>query len=207
MPSADHWAAFALATLILAVVPGPAMLYITAQTLAHGRRVALQAVLGVHLGCYGHVLAASIGLAAVIQYVPALYDSLKLAGVAYLVWLGVTLVYRRPTEKHAAPADGPVSRRVFWESVIVEVLNPKTAIFFVAFLPQFVDAAASLPVWLQFLALGAIMNVAVSAVELAVALLASNAAAGLSAPSPWLARRLCGSVLIGLGVVLALGPA
>jgi threonine/homoserine/homoserine lactone efflux protein len=91
--------------------------------------------------------------------------------------------------------------------VIVEVLNPKTALFFMAFLPQFVDATAALPVWLQVLALGTVMNLVVSAVELGIALLACNVVGGLrDQPRPWLARRLCGSVLIGLGVVLALGP-
>lgn len=217
MPSSDHLAAFALATLILAVVPGPAMLYITAQTLANGRQVALQAVLGVHLGCYAHVLAAAVGLSAVIQHAPLLYDALKLAGVAYLVWLGLGLACRRPAEKNGAPADGTAPSRVFQgrsfrgrvfrDSLAVEVLNPKTAIFFMAFLPQFVDATAAWPVWLQFLALGAVMNLAVSAVELAVALLASNVLGGPRALSrPRLARRLCGSVLVGLGVLLALAP-
>jgi threonine/homoserine/homoserine lactone efflux protein len=207
MPAPDHLAAFAVAVLVIAAVPGPAMLYITAQTLANGRQVALQAVLGVHLGCYLHVLAAAIGLSAVIQQAPALYDILRIAGIAYLVWLGVGLVCRQRADSGDAPSEATVPRRVFRDSVIVEVLNPKTALFFIAFLPQFVDATAALPLWLQVLALGTVMNLVVSAVELGIALLASNVVGALRGqPRPWLARRLCGSALIGLGVVLALGP-
>jgi len=207
MPAPDHLTAFAVAVLVIAVVPGPAMLYITAQTLANGRQVALQAVLGVHLGCYLHVLGAAIGLSAVLQQAPALYDALRMAGIAYLVWLGVGLVCRQRADSGDAPSEATVPRRVFRDSVVVEVLNPKTALFFMAFLPQFVDATAALPVWLQVLALGTVMNLVVSAVELGIALLACNVVGGLrDQPRPWLARRLCGSVLIGLGVVLALGP-
>ena len=207
MPAADHLAAFAVAVLVIAVVPGPAMLYITAQTLANGRQVALQAVLGVHLGCYLHVIAAAIGLSAVLQHAPALYDTLRIAGIAYLVWLGVGLACRQRADSGDAPSEATVPRRVFRDSVIVEVLNPKTALFFIAFLPQFVDATAALPLWLQVLALGTVMNLVVSAVELGIALLASNVVGALRGqPRPWLARRLCGSALIGLGVVLALGP-
>jgi threonine/homoserine/homoserine lactone efflux protein len=207
MPAADHLAAFAVAVLVIAVMPGPAMLYITAQTLANGRRVALQAVLGVHLGCYLHVIAAAIGLSAVLQHAPALYDTLRIAGIAYLVWLGVGLACRQRADSGDAPSEATVPRRVFRDSVIVEVLNPKTALFFIAFLPQFVDATAALPLWLQVLALGTVMNLVVSAVELGIALLASNVVGALRGqPRPWLARRLCGSALIGLGVVLALGP-
>jgi threonine/homoserine/homoserine lactone efflux protein len=208
MPPPDHLAAFAVAVLVIAVVPGPAMLYITAQTLANGRQVALQAVLGVHLGCYLHVIAAAIGLSAVLQHAPALYDTLRIAGIAYLVWLGVGLACRQRADGGDAPPEATVPRRVFRDSVIVEVLNPKTALFFMAFLPQFVDATAALPLWLQVLALGTVMNLVVSAVELGIALLACNVAGALRGqPRPWLARRLCGSVLIGLGVVLALGAA
>lgn len=205
MPSADLLLAFAAATLVFAYFPGPALLYTAAQTLARGRRAGLMAALGIHLGCYAHVAAAALGLSAVFKHVPEAYFVLKVAGAVYLVWLGIGMWRSRST------GDMPVvvqksARRAFIDSVVVELLNPKVAIFFIAFLPQFVDPAASFPVWLQFVILGTLVNFAFSSADL-VTVFAASAVAGRmrrSNKAGLLVRRACGAMLIGLGAKLAI---
>ena len=157
MADADTLMAFFLATAIFAYMPGPALIYATAQTIARGRRGGLMAAFGIHLGGYFHVVAATLGLGFLLSQVPVAYLVIKFAGAAYLVWLGFRMIVQRVDETAREPV---ASRRgrTFIQSVLVEVLNPKTAIFFIAFLPQFVDPAAAFPAWLQFLILGAIVN-------------------------------------------------
>ena len=203
MPSLQHLVPFLLATLVFAYVPGPGMLYAAAQTMARGRRGGLMAALGLHLGGYLHVAAAAFGLAALLHYVPTLYLVLKLAGALYLVWLGIGML-RRGGGPAELPAAAP--RRAFLQSVTVEMLNPKTAIFFVAFLPQFVDPAAALPVWGQLLLLGTIVNLCFSSADVAVTLAAALVLARLrrAGPAQRLMRWVGGSLLIGLGARLAL---
>jgi threonine/homoserine/homoserine lactone efflux protein len=203
MPSLQHLVPFVLATLVFAYVPGPGMLYAAAQTLARGRRGGLLAALGLHLGGYLHVGAAAFGLAALLHYVPTLYLALKLAGALYLVWLGIAMLRRGG---HAAELPAAAPRRAFLQSVTVEMLNPKTAIFFVAFLPQFVDPAAALPVWAQLLLLGTIVNLCFSSADVAVTLAASAVLGRLrrAGPAQRVMRWVGGSLLIGLGARLAL---
>ena len=141
MPSTAILITFLATTAIFAFIPGPAMLYVAAQTIARGRWSGLMASLGVHLGCYVHVVAAAAGLSVLFHAVPVLYLAVKLAGAAYLVWLGIAMFRTRAQGDVAASGVASRSgRRAFVESVTVEVLNPKTALFFLAFLPQFVDA-------------------------------------------------------------------
>lgn len=130
LPSLDLLIAFLIAASIFAYMPGPSTLYAAAQTIARGRRAGWYAALGIHLGGYVHVFAAAVGLAFLFQAVPTLYLALKLAGATYLIWLGI-LMYRSQSG-----ANGPShniekksATKAFWESVSVEVLNPKTAIF------------------------------------------------------------------------------
>src|SRR5438105_4679856 len=162
MPSTDHLLAFLLATLIFAVIPGPGILYTAAQTLARGRLGGLMAALGIHLGGYLHVAAAALGLAALFALVPLLYAAVKLAGALYLVILGIGILRGGIAAETLPPVGGKSPRRAFVESIAVEAFNPKTALFYLAFLPQFVDPAASAPLPLQFLALGIIVNIAFS---------------------------------------------
>jgi threonine/homoserine/homoserine lactone efflux protein len=205
MPSADLLAAFALATAIFAYMPGPAMLYTAAQTLARGRRGGLMAALGIHLGCYVHVLAAVFGLAALMKLVPEVYLVLKIAGALYLVWLGIAMIRGTTGETPAVTIGDRSPQRAFVQSMLVEILNPKTAVFFVAFLPQFVDPAAALPVWAQLLVLGTIVNFAFSSADIFVIVLASAALVRLKASrtAQRIARTVGGAVLIGLGARLA----
>ena len=207
MPSTDVLLAFIATTAVFAFIPGPAMLYATARTLAGGRAAGLMASLGIHLGCYLHVFAAAAGLSVLFHAVPTLYLAVKLAGAAYLVWLGIAMFRAVPAGEVAMPMLRPKSpRRAFAESVAVEVLNPKTAIFFMAFLPQFVDAAASLPVWAQLLMLGTVVNMTFSLADLVCVMLAGSLANQLKRSGRaqrWM-QRAGGTILVGLGVNVAL---
>ncbi len=206
MPSWELLLAFLAATAVFAYMPGPAMIYTSAQTLARGRRAGFMAALGIHLGGYAHVAAAALGLAAVLSYVPEAYAALKLAGAAYLVWLGLSILRRKLEVEDLPQALSRTARRAFFESVAVEVLNPKTALFFIAFLPQFVDPGAGLPVTAQFMILGTIVNLTFSSADLVCVLLASSILARLRRGGAMgrLAKIAGGSLLVGLGVRLAL---
>lgn len=207
MPSTELLVAFFATTAIFAYIPGPAMLYAAAQTMARGRWSGLMAALGIHLGGYVHVFAAAVGLSVLFHAVPVLYMAVKLVGALYLVWLGVSLFRAKAQGEVVLPGIQPKSaRRAFFESVAVEVLNPKTAIFFVAFLPQFIDASAAFPVWLQFVVLGTIVNLMFSSADIVCVILAGAVIARLrqSSRAQRLMRRAGGAVLVGLGVHVAL---
>lgn len=208
MPSSELLIAFFVTTAIFAYIPGPAMLYAAAQTLARGRMSGFMAALGIHLGCYVHVVAAAAGLSVLFHAVPVLYLAVKLAGAAYLVWLGISLFRARTGgEDDTTPVFAPKSgRRAFVESITVEVLNPKTAIFFLAFLPQFVDPAAVFPVWLQLVILGTIVNLIFSSADIVCVVLAGAMLARLrrSGRARRLMQRAGGAVLVGLGLHVAL---
>ena len=207
MPSFHLLLAFAAATFMFAVYPGPALLYAAAQTLARGRKSGFLAALGIHCGCYVHVAAATLGLSAIFQHVPELYLALKLAGAAYLVWIGVGMIRNNggaAAELAIAPLKSPA--RAFLESMLVEILNPKVAIFFLAFLPQFVDPSAALPVPLQFLMLGIVVNCAFSSADIVTVMLASTVVSRLRRAGALerAVRIIGGSLIAGLGLRLAL---
>jgi threonine/homoserine/homoserine lactone efflux protein len=207
MPATEILVAFVAATAVFAYMPGPAMLYAAAQTVSGGRGAGLMASLGIHLGGYAHVIAAAAGLAVLFHAVPVLYTLVKLAGAAYLVWLGIRLIRQAGQPSAAMPqVEAKPRGSAFLESVAVEVLNPKTALFFLAFLPQFTDPAAALPIWTQLLLLGTIVNLMFSSADLVCVLLAGAAVERLrrSSRAQRIARRAGGAILIGLGVNLAL---
>lgn len=207
MPNPEILLAFLLATAVFAYMPGPSTLYAAAQTIARGRRGGLMASLGIHIGGYLHVVAAALGLAVLFNAVPVLYSAMKLAGAAYLVWLGIRfLTAGAPTDQPApVAASSKPPARAFWESALVEILNPKTAIFYVAFLPQFTDPAAALPLWSQLLLLGTFVNLMFSSADLLCVLLADRVMRALqgSPGTSRLANRVGGGILIALGVNLA----
>ena len=206
MPSWDLMLAFLAATLVFAYMPGPATIYASAQTLARGRRAGFMSALGLHVGGYVHVLGAAFGLAALFRHVPEVYLAVKLAGAVYLIWLGIGILRRRIDGETVPQGRTKSARRAFIESVTVEVLNPKTALFFIAFLPQFVDPAAAFPVAAQLLILGVIVNLACSSADIACVLLASSIVARLrrAGGATRLVRLAGGSLLVGLGLRLAL---
>ncbi len=206
MPDLEILSSFVVATAIFAYMPGPATLYAATQTLTRGRRSGLLAAAGLHLGGYVHVVAAASGLAVLFQIMPVLYTGLKYVGAAYLAGLGVKFFFAGSLEGVAADGtEVKADRWVLWQSAVVEILNPKTAVFFIAFLPQFTDPGSHLPLWGQLLVLGAIVNIAFSSADLLYVFFAGKASSFLS-DSPAanrLTNRIGGTVLVGLGVHLA----
>jgi threonine/homoserine/homoserine lactone efflux protein len=205
MASWETLVAFAAVTLAVAYFPGPALLYTAAQTVAHGRRAGFMAMLGIHLGCYVHVAAAAFGLSAVFKHVPELYVAVKLAGALYLVWLGIGMIRSKLGGDGLAVSPAKTVKRALRDSFIVEILNPKVALFFIALLPQFVDPAAALPVWAQFLILGTIVNFAFSSADLVTVLGASAVIQAMKQTRAGFAfgRWIGGSLMIALGLKLA----
>ncbi len=194
---------FATATVTFAFMPGPAILYVVAATLTGGRSAGLRAAIGVHIGGYLHVIAAVAGLAVLLQTIPVAYTALKLLGAAYLIWIGIGIL--RSTLAHetvALPKTRAVSLR---QSMTVEALNPKAALFYLAFLPQFTTPEAALSVPLQLLLLGVVVNIAFSLADVLYVLAADGAQRRLarSGAITWL-RRAGGALLVGLGINLAL---
>ena len=210
MPSTDLLISFFLASAVFAYMPGPAMLYATAQTIGGGKRAGWMAALGIHVGGDVHVIAAALGLAILFQAVPSIYLALKLVGAAYLVWLGFGLFRSKGIEADetgvttAEPASKSASK-AFVASAMVEIFNPKTALFFLAFLPQFTDPSAAFPVWAQLLILGTIVNIMFSSADIVCVLLSTQMMGLLNrsqSANRW-AQRLGGSLLVGLGINLA----
>lgn len=206
MPSWETLAAFALAVAVFAYMPGPATLYTAAQTLARGRRAGFLATLGLHVGGYFHVLAVTLGLSALLAHVPAAYLAVKLAGACYLIWLGIALIRGEGGKVRPLENGRKSDRRAFLDSVAVEILNPKAALFFLAFLPQFADPAGAWPVPAQLFVLGFVTLLAFASADLVTVVLASviMEKAGNAQALTRVLRRAGGAVLIGLGARLVL---
>ena len=197
---------FLATSAIFAFIPGPGMLYAAAQTLARGRRSGLMASLGLHVGGYAHIIAAAFGLTILLAAVPVLYAAVKLCGAAYLVWLGISLFRSNPAIDAVDAAHAPLAKQSFLQSITVEMLNPKTAMFYVAFLPQFITPEAAISAPMQFLILGAIVNIMFTAGDVFAVLLAGLVMTRLRSSGSiqtWL-RRAGGTILVGLGIELAM---
>lgn len=206
MPSFELLLPFIVATAVFASVPGPGMLYAAAQTIARGRRAGWHSAMGFHLAGYVHIAAAAFGLAVLLETIPLLYTALKLFGAAYLIWLGLRFLRARSGPPAAATRIEARPRgRALRESLTVELLNPKSALFFLAFLPQFTDPAAAFPVWAQILVLGTAVNLLFSTSDVVCVLLSDRIArlfAASRSAQRW-AQRAGGGILVALGVNLA----
>jgi threonine/homoserine/homoserine lactone efflux protein len=205
MPSTHTMLLFAIASAGLVAIPGPAVIYIVTRGVVHGRRGGLVSMLGVEVGNYVEVIAASAGLAAIIASSAAAFTVVKYLGAAYLVYLGIRALREGVGAVAEASAPRRSERRLFWEGFAVGALNPKLAIFLLAFLPQFIDPAAG-PAWLQTLVLGTIFSVTAMVGDTLFALAAGRAGDGLRRrlASPGRVSWLAGLVYIGLGVTAAL---
>jgi threonine/homoserine/homoserine lactone efflux protein len=203
-------ALFFAAAFVLAITPGPGIFYVAARTLAGGRSEGIASSFGTGLGGMVHVLAGSLGVSAIVLASAELFTVLKLLGAAYLVWIGFRTFQAARQDAMAALAGGsappPVGpRRAFREGVMVEALNPKTAAFFLAFVPQFVDPAIG-DVALQFAVLG-FVSVALNTLADIVAAFAAGSIRAGAAARPNLIRRLregSGAAMVALGIGLAL---
>ena len=195
---------FVVAALALLLVPGPAVLYVVARSIQEGRRAGLVSVLGIHVGTLAHIAAATLGLSALVVSSAVAFTAVKIAGAVYLVGLGLWTLFSGRAETEVALGGESNLRRAFAQGIVVNVLNPKTALFFLAFLPQFVDPDAG-PVALQTAVLGFVF------VSLA---LASDSLYGLAAGTLGGALRrsrayagaqrwVSGSVFVGLGLATA----
>ncbi|MFD9328509.1 LysE family translocator [Streptomyces sp. NPDC060065] len=206
MMPADRLLAFAAMSFLLIVIPGPSVLFVIGRALAQGRRAALTTVMGNTLGACVLVVAVALGVGAVVERSVLVFTVLKLAGAAYLVYLGVKAVRQRRSLQAAFTGDGPAhgGLRTLWEGFAVGVANPKTMVFFAAVLPQFVDRSQG-HVSAQMLLLGLVFNVIAVVFDSAWGLVAAGARSWF-ANSP---RRLSlvggvgGLTMIGLGVTVA----
>jgi len=204
LPGVPMLSAFMLASLVLAVTPGPGVFYIVTRSLSEGRRAGLASVLGVALGNLGNAVGAWAGLAAVFASSALVFDLVRYVGAAYLVYLGCKAIRRKPAPPAAARSRTPsASGAVVRDGFLVALLNPKTVLFFAAFLPQFVTTEVSHP--LQPVALGALFVAIAAATDTLYAIFAGLAApvfarARVMVP---MARYLTGGAYLGLGLLSA----
>lgn len=203
----DRILVFAAVSFLLIVIPGPSVLFVIGRALAYGRRAALTTVVGNTLGAYVLVAAVAFGIGAVVERSVAVFTVLKLAGAAYLVYLGVKAVRQRGSLQAAFSGDGPAAGstlRTLWEGFTVGVANPKTMVFFAAVLPQFA-ARGQGHVVVQMLLLGLIFNVIALVCDSTWGVVAATAR-GWFARSPRrlaLVGRAGGLTMIGLGITVA----
>ena len=206
MPDTTSLVFFLGAVVALLVIPGPVVLYIVTRSVSQGTKAGLVSVLGVQFGAIFHVLAAVLGISALLVASATAYAVLKYAGAAYLVYLGIRTLLRRDSSSQEAACEPMSLRKIFTQGAIVQILNPKSAMFFFAFLPQFVDPSAG-SVTNQLLILGAIILTLGIISDGAYALVAGRLGAWLKRrPGFWKFQKyFSGSVYIGLGAITALG--
>lgn len=208
MPSLSTVGIFLLAGLVVLVIPGQTVLYIVARSMVQGKRAGLASVLGVELGSLAHVAAATLGLSALLMTSALAFGVVKYLGAAYLIYLGMrTLLTREENQQATVPVARSFSQLVA-QGLLVDLLNAKTALFFFAFLPQFVDPARG-AVAGQILLLGVLFVVLASCTDSLYALLASTVGRWLkkNARSQQIRRYVTGSTYIGLGLSAAFAGA
>jgi threonine/homoserine/homoserine lactone efflux protein len=198
---------FLTAALLLAIAPGPGMLYVLARSLAGGKREGALSALGTFLGGMVHVFAAALGISVILAKSAAAFAAVKYIGAAYLCFLGVRMILDARKDKAAPepmPEIGKAARNPLWQGVATEVLNPKTALFFLSFIPQFVDRNSG-HVFLQFIALGTISVVMNTTADLIVIALAGPMGERIRSSATFRRRQrtVTGAIMIGLGTYLA----
>ena len=204
MPDVSTFALFVAAALVMLIVPGPSVLYIVARSVEGGRTSGLISVLGIQTGALVHIAFAALGLSAILASSAVAFSVVKWLGAAYLIWLGLRRIFGGDEEEDVSVEPERLPR-VYWQGVVVNVLNPKTALFFLAFLPQFVDPARG-AAWTQVLLLGATFVVLALCSDGLYALLSGTAGG-------WLRRRMKeasfrrGQRFLSGGVLIALGAA
>jgi threonine/homoserine/homoserine lactone efflux protein len=198
-----HFLIFLSAAVLLAISPGPGMIYVLARSLRGGRAVGLASSFGTATGGMVHVLAAGLGLSAILARSASAFMVVKYLGAAYLIYLGVRTLLARDSD---APVDTAEQQAgsPFWQGMLTEVLNPKTALFFLAFIPQFVDHSAALVP--QFLLLGALSVALNTLADIAVVCAAGPLERRLKSSALWRRRQrqTSGAALVGLGSYIAL---
>jgi threonine/homoserine/homoserine lactone efflux protein len=203
MLDAHRFVLFLAAAFVLAITPGPGIFYVLARSLAGGRREGIHSSLGTFVGGLFHVLAAALGVSAILAASAIAFHTVKYAGAAYLVWLGIRMIRTRNAEM-AVSTSAP-SRGAFRQGILTEALNPKTALFFLSFIPQFIAPQAGF-VFLQFLVLGTISVSLNTAADLLVVVFAAPLERKLKNSATFRRRQRVASGLgmIGLGAYVAL---
>lgn len=206
MPDVAHLTAFAIAAVTIALIPGPGMLYVLARTLGGGRDVGLRSSVGTGLGGLAHVGVAAAGLSALIAASAAAFTVVKFVGAAYLMWLGCRALFFSAREPPLGALDGApeAGDGALRQGAITELLNPKTALFFLTFLPQFCQPEHG-PLLLQVVLLGTVSVVMNTLADVVVALAAGRLSGGLRGRHrAWRRQQIAtGSILVGLGVYAA----
>jgi threonine/homoserine/homoserine lactone efflux protein len=208
MPILPEWSSlglFAVAALVLLLTPGPAVLYIVTRSIDQGWRAGLVSVLGVHVGTLAHIFAAAAGLSALLAASATAFGVVKYLGAVYLIYIGVRRLRDRESRMIREGGAPPRLRRAFVDGVVVNVLNPKTGLFFLAFLPQFVTEARG-HVGEQIVALGVVFVLLGAVTDSLYALTAGSAARWLRGQPRFLAgeRWVTGGLYISLGLAAAL---
>jgi len=209
MLESSKLALFLTAAFVLAIAPGPGMLYVLARSLAGGRREGVLSSLGTFVGGMVHVLAAAGGVSIVLARSAVAFATVKYAGAAYLCFLGVRMILDARREGNSLPTNAlsPV-RNPFWQGIATEVLNPKTALFFLSFIPQFVNRESGHVFW-QFLLLGTISVVLNTSADLVVTMFAGPLGNRIRSSAKFrrTQRTATGTIMIGLGTYLAASKA
>ena len=203
MPEKAAFVAFLIAAFALNLAPGPDMLYVIGRSVGQGRKAGIVSSVGVFVGCWVHILAAAFGIAALLRSSPVAFNVVRYAGAAYLIYLGIKMLAQK-TDLASQHLKAERLGTIFRQGAITNMLNPKVAIFFLAFLPQFVDARRG-SVVLQILLLGLIFNVGGTLVNLAVAYAGGTLGELLrrNQSIARLQRRFTGLIFVGLGLRLA----
>src|SRR5205807_1530060 len=197
---------FLTAALLLAIAPGPGMLYVLARSLAGGRREGLLSSLGTFLGGLVHVIAAAGGVSIILAKSAVAFTVVKYLGAAYLCFLGVRMILDAWQNSGACVIELSARRNPFWQGVMTEVLNPKTALFFLSFIPQFVDRSSG-HVFLQFVVLGTISVCLNTSADLVVTFLAGPLGNKIRSSTTFRRRQrsVTGAFMVGLGAYVAFG--
>jgi threonine/homoserine/homoserine lactone efflux protein len=205
VPDPSRLALFVGAALLLLVVPGPSVLYIVTQSVSHGRRAGIASVAGITTGTLVHIAAATVGLSALLASSALAFDVVKYLGAAYLIAVGIRRLAGLEREQEPRLGRPRDLGRLYRQGIVVNVLNPKTALFFLAFLPQFVEPARG-AAWLQILALGLLFAALGFLSDSVWATVAGTLGDRLrrSTHFPAVQRYVSGSVFVGLGAVAAL---
>lgn len=201
----QHYETFLLAGILLNLTPGNDTIYILSRTIAQGRKAGIMSVLGIATGSLVHTLFAAVGLSVIIAQSPVLFNIIKYAGASYLFYIGIRMIFSKASVIKLDQPEDEKNKKIYWQAVLTNVLNPKVALFFISFLPQFIDPAYSNH-YLSFIVLGLSFTITGTLWCLLLALFASVISSALiknSKAGNYL-NKACGFILVGLGFKVAL---
>lgn len=208
MPDLQHFLLFALAALMLNITPGNDMIFVISRSLSYGTKAGIYAALGIGLGCFVHIFASVVGLAVIIRQSEILFNAIRYAGAAYLIYIGIKSFMEKPSTMIFSQnqSDKNTNLKTLRQGAITNVLNPKVSLFFLAFLPQFIDVSHSENITSQILFLGLWFNFSGTVVNILIALLFSKIISKLSNFQQFwrIQNKISGAVLVGLGLQIAL---